>query len=51
MSNNSISQEHYKYLKKIKRRKQIISITQVTIFILAIILWEIAARLDLIDTF
>ncbi|MFS8541419.1 MAG: ABC transporter permease [Tissierellales bacterium] len=53
MSNTNIqlSNEHYKYLKKLKRRKQLINITQVSIFILTLILWEIAARMRWIDTF
>jgi len=51
MLNKDMSCEHYRYLKKIKRRKQIITITQVSIFVLALILWEIAARMKLIDTF
>lgn len=51
MLNKDMSCEHYRYLKKIKRRKQIITITQVSIFVLTLILWEIAARMKLIDTF
>ena len=48
---NSISNEHSKYLKKIKRRKQAIFIGQISILILGLGLWEIAAKLHLIDSF
>lgn len=51
MSNNKISKEHDEYLKKVKKRKYTISITQVTILIVGLTLWEIAARLNWIDTF
>lgn len=51
MSNNSISKEHDMYLKRLKRKKRTITITQVAIFVVAMILWEIAARYGLIDTF
>ena len=51
MSNNKFSIEHDKYLKKVKKRKYTILITQITILIFGLILWEIAAKLNWIDTF
>ncbi len=47
----SISKEHDEYLKSIKKEKNFIKITQVLIFVFGIILWEAAARYNLIDTF
>ncbi len=51
MSNNKISVEHDKYLKRIKKRRYTILTTQITILIFGLILWEIAAKLNWIDTF
>jgi NitT/TauT family transport system permease protein len=47
----TISKEHDKYLKSIKRDKNFIKITQILIFLFGIILWEAAAKHNLIDTF
>lgn len=49
--NNNISKEHKDYIKSIKRRKRLITFTRISILILTIGLWELAARLKLIDTF
>lgn len=51
MYNNEVSKEHKNFLQKIKRRKKIILITQISIFVLGLAFWELAARLSLIDTF
>ena len=51
MYNNKISVEHDKYLKRIKKRRYTILTTQITILIFGLILWEIAAKLNWIDTF
>ncbi|NLX61009.1 MAG: ABC transporter permease [Tissierellia bacterium] len=48
---NRVSKEHISYLNKLKRRKKIILTTQVAIFVVGLILWEVAAQLSLIDTF
>ena len=48
---NIISSEHSKYLKKLKKRKQAIFIAQISILILGLALWELAAKLNLIDSF
>ncbi len=51
MSNKSISKEHSMYLKQNQKRKRTILISQITILILGLILWEIAARFNWIDSF
>lgn len=45
------SKEHQVFLKKIKRRKRTVTFFQILIIVLFLGLWEIAARLDLINTF
>lgn len=45
------SQKHINYLKKIRRNKLIITISQLLIFIIFIITWQILADFKLIDTF
>lgn len=50
-SNNAVSKEHAMYISKIKRRKILIRLTQISILIIFIALWELAARLDIIDAF
>ena len=45
------SQEHIKYLKKIKRNNLIIKLFQISIIILFNIIWQILADFNLIDTF
>ncbi len=51
MSNKNISKEHEKYLSSIKKRNRTILITQISVFILGLTLWEIAAHFKWIDTF
>lgn len=46
-----ISKEQQEYLLSVKKRKRAISITQVSILVLAVLLWEIAAQLNWIDAF
>jgi len=48
---SNISPEHQKYLKKLKREKLAIRLTQFLVLILAVSLWEICASLKLIDPF
>ncbi|WP_313757556.1 ABC transporter permease [Tissierella sp.] len=50
MSKN-ISKEHENYLISIKKKKRTIFITQISILILGLCLWEIAAHFKWIDTF
>ena len=45
------SNEHIKYLKKIKRNNLIIKLFQISIIILFIIIWQILADFNLVDTF
>ncbi len=45
------SNEHKEYLKKRKRRKFLIILTQLLIIIIFIAIWEILARLEIINTF
>lgn len=49
--NNNISKEYKKYLKNKKISKILITTTQISILIIIIALWEILARLNIIDTF
>jgi NitT/TauT family transport system permease protein len=51
MSKNSNSKEHEKYLINLKRKSRNIILTQISILILGLSLWEIAAHLNWIDTF
>lgn len=46
-----ISKEQQEYLLSVRKRKRAISITQVSILVLAVLLWEIAAQLNWIDAF
>ena len=45
------SEEHQKYLKKLKKEKILIHLTQIVIIILFFSIWEILARLNIINTF
>lgn len=47
----NFSEEHKKYLDKLKKQKNSIKITQLTILIMFFVLWELAARLKWIDAF
>lgn len=47
----TISKEHDEYLTSIKKENNLIKATQVLIFVIGLILWEAAARYNLIDTF
>lgn len=51
MYDKKASKEHIDYLQNINRKKKTITITQISIFIIFLTLWEMAARLSLIDTF
>ncbi len=45
------SQEHLNYLKKRKKEKRLVYLTQITIIILLFTIWEILAKLNIINTF
>ncbi|WIV11567.1 ABC transporter permease [Proteiniborus sp. MB09-C3] len=51
IDNNNISKEQQEYLKRVKNRKRTILVTQVSILLIAVLLWEIAAQFKWIDTF
>ena len=46
-----ISNERKDYLKRIKRNKRIILISQISIIVLFLGIWELLSRLNIIDTF
>lgn len=48
---NSKSLEHINYLKSIKKEKIWIMISQILIFVAFILIWELSARFELINTF
>ncbi len=51
MSKKNISNAHESYLINLKRRKRNIIFTQISIFVISLILWETAAHFKWIDTF
>ena len=48
---STFSEEHIKYLKKIKKDKRKVLITQISIIGIFLILWELLAQLNIINTF
>lgn len=51
MSKKEKSIEHLDYIQSIKKEHSIISATQISLIIAALLLWELAAYFNLIDTF
>lgn len=51
LHHQNISSEHKAYLKKVRAKKIAVLITQIAMIVLLITLWELAARLKLIDAF
>ncbi len=51
MNNLVISKERKQYLKKNKKRKVVIFLTQVAILVTFLGIWEILANLNIIDSF
>ena len=51
MKNNSLSDERKLYLKKLKREKFLVALTQILLLVGIIALWEISANLNIIDSF
>lgn len=51
MDKKNISEDRKKYLRKIKRNKIAVIVTQILIVVLFIALWEILANLGIIDSF
>ena len=50
-TNSQFSKEHLKYLKNLKLRQTYITIIRIAILVLVLAIWEIAARLKIIDSF
>jgi len=48
---STFSKEHFQYIKKIKKRKRNIFITQCSIIIIGLIIWELLAYFGIINTF
>ena len=48
---STFSEEHIKYLKNIKRKKILVSVTRIAIIVFLLILWELLSRLGIINTF
>lgn len=48
---STFSEEHNNYLKKIKKEKRNILITQIAIILILLLFWELLARLEIINTF
>lgn len=46
-----MTNEHKDYLKKIKRNKLIVFISQISLLVIFITLWEVLTRLNIIDSF
>lgn len=51
MSNEGPSAEHIEYLKKVRRKKFAIIITQILILVIFFVQWELTARYKLVDSF
>ncbi|NLJ78535.1 MAG: ABC transporter permease [Tissierellia bacterium] len=51
MSDNNISKEHNAFLKQNRRRKHTILLSQIAILIMGLMLWEVAAYFNWIDSF
>ena len=45
------SEEHKIFLRKIKRKKILITITQILILVLLLVIWELFAKHEIINTF
>ena len=48
---STFSNEHKKYLKKLKREKLLVRITQISIIIIFLVIWELIAHYEIINTF
>lgn len=46
-----LSEERKKYIKSKKREKRIIHITQISVLVIFLVLWEVLAKLNIIDSF
>lgn len=46
-----LSEERKQYIKSKKREKRIIHITQISVLVIFLVLWEVLAKLNIIDSF
>ena len=51
MNKNEISLDRKTYLKKIKQKKYLVLLTQILILITFLLLWEVLANRNVIDSF
>lgn len=51
MNTSTPSSEHINFLKKVKRKNRLITISRILILIIFIVQWEITARLKIVDPF
>lgn len=51
MKNNNVSEERLKYLAKLKKEKIAILSTQIILLIAFLVIWEILANMEIIDSF
>ena len=51
MKNKAISEDRKQYLRKVKAKKVVVIVTQLAIVLGFIILWEILANANVIDSF
>ena len=51
MNKLTVSKEREKYIKDHKKQKVVITCTQIAVIIIFLVLWEILARLNIIDSF
>ena len=45
------SQERTQYLKKIKKQKYLVLLTQILVLVIFLAVWELLARAEIIDSF
>ena len=51
MKSNNISKERKEYLNKLRKEKIYVFITQIFILVAFIIIWELLANMEIIDSF
>ena len=48
---STYSNEHVKFLKQLKKKKRLVYITQISILVLLLFIWELLSKLGIINTF
>lgn len=51
MNTNTPSSEHIDFIKKVKRKNRLITITRILLLVIFIVQWEVTARLKIVDPF